>query len=237
MTPEELQEIIDEVLQAVRTNSKTIAQLTEAASAVDGDYIELSGGRKVSIATLKTIFSGGGGGDDYVPTSRTINGNALTTDVTLWSGDIPDLRYGTIEEALVELASKASINSQGVLTTGEEQRLVIKFINTGSEIVTPTVAGVYYNGQTKQVETYKEQGTATISMIVKVFSEAPSTNVIYCDSLTNTMHRWDGTAMVQLSSGGGVEIVQTTGQATDKVMSQKAVSDLIGDVESLLSAI
>lgn len=62
MTPEELQEIIDEVLQAVRTNSKTIAQLTEAVSPDDGDYIELSGGRKVSIATLKTIFSGGGGG-------------------------------------------------------------------------------------------------------------------------------------------------------------------------------
>lgn len=32
-------------------------------------------------------------------------------------------------------------------------------------------------------------------------------------------------------------IVQTTGTATDKVMSQKAVSDLIGNVESLLSSI
>ena len=34
-----------------------------------------------------------------------------------------------------------------------------------------------------------------------------------------------------------VDMVQTTGTATDKVMSQKAVSDLIGDVESLLSTI
>lgn len=32
-------------------------------------------------------------------------------------------------------------------------------------------------------------------------------------------------------------VVQTTGQSTTDVMSQKAVSDIIGDVESLLAAI
>lgn len=87
MTPEELQEIIDEVLLSVRTNSKTIAQLTEAASADDEDYIELSGGRKVSIATLKTIFSGGGGDVTVVQTTgqsttAVMSQKAVTDEVT-----------------------------------------------------------------------------------------------------------------------------------------------------------
>lgn len=37
--------------------------------------------------------------------------------------------------------------------------------------------------------------------------------------------------------GGSINVVQTTGQSTTDVMSQKAVTDLIGDVESALNAI
>lgn len=37
--------------------------------------------------------------------------------------------------------------------------------------------------------------------------------------------------------GGSITVVQTTGQSTTDVMSQKAVTDLIGDVESALNTI
>lgn len=37
--------------------------------------------------------------------------------------------------------------------------------------------------------------------------------------------------------GGGPTVVQTTGQSTSDVMSQKAVTDIIGDVESALNTI
>lgn len=35
-------------------------------------------------------------------------------------------------------------------------------------------------------------------------------------------------------SGGGPTVVQTTGESTTDVMSQKAVTDIIGDVETIL---
>lgn len=37
--------------------------------------------------------------------------------------------------------------------------------------------------------------------------------------------------------GGGVNVVQTTGNSTTDVMSQKAVTDIIGDVETALNII
>lgn len=41
----------------------------------------------------------------------------------------------------------------------------------------------------------------------------------------------------KVSEGGGPTVVQTTGQSTSDVMSQKAVTDIIGDVESALNTI
>lgn len=37
--------------------------------------------------------------------------------------------------------------------------------------------------------------------------------------------------------GGGIEVVQTTGQSTTAVMSQKAVTDIVGNVETALHTI
>ena len=51
------QTIFDAVITALRTNSKTIDQLTPQASLADSDYFELNGGRKVSYATLKSMFA------------------------------------------------------------------------------------------------------------------------------------------------------------------------------------
>lgn len=57
MTEEEIQEIVDLVLQALATNSKTIEQLTNTLSAGDSDYFELSGGRKISFTKLAELVN------------------------------------------------------------------------------------------------------------------------------------------------------------------------------------
>ena len=56
MTSEEKQEIINAVLSSIRTNSKTIAQLTPVTEMSDDDYIELSGGRRVAYSVLMAIL-------------------------------------------------------------------------------------------------------------------------------------------------------------------------------------
>lgn len=56
ITNEERQSIIDSVLSALRTNSALITDLTEVQSIPDGSYIELSGGKRIAAATLKSIL-------------------------------------------------------------------------------------------------------------------------------------------------------------------------------------
>jgi len=53
MTDEEKQEIIEEVLAALKTNGKTIEQLTVVTTMTDTDKFELSGGRYVTYAVLQ----------------------------------------------------------------------------------------------------------------------------------------------------------------------------------------
>ena len=50
---------------------------------------------------------------------------------------------------------------------------------------------------------------------------------------------YNGSWYEKTATGGGptINVVQTTGQSTEDVMSQKAVTDIIGDVESLLNVI
>lgn len=52
MTEQEKQEIINAVLSAIRTNSKTIDQLTAVDAAEDTDVVELGGGKKITVAKL-----------------------------------------------------------------------------------------------------------------------------------------------------------------------------------------
>lgn len=57
MTESEKHVIIDAVLSALRTNSRTIGQLTPVSSLSPSDQIEISGGRRVSYATLAELIS------------------------------------------------------------------------------------------------------------------------------------------------------------------------------------
>lgn len=57
MTNEELQTVVAAVIQSLKTNSKTIAQLTEVHSIDSSDYFEISGGRKVSYGVLLDLLS------------------------------------------------------------------------------------------------------------------------------------------------------------------------------------
>lgn len=57
ITQDELNSIISSVLSSIRTNSKTIEQMTPATSLGETDYFEVSGGKKVSYSVLKELIS------------------------------------------------------------------------------------------------------------------------------------------------------------------------------------
>ena len=57
MTPEELQEVVAAVIAALKTNGKTIDQLTAVTALANSDNLEVSGGKKISFGKLKEIVA------------------------------------------------------------------------------------------------------------------------------------------------------------------------------------
>ena len=57
MTEQEKQSIIDAVLSSIRTNSRSIGQLTAVSTLSEGDFFEVAGGKKVSFAVLRDLVS------------------------------------------------------------------------------------------------------------------------------------------------------------------------------------
>lgn len=57
MTESEKQQIVNLVLQSLKTNSLTIEQLTSITELPDDAYIEVSGGCKISCGDLKKCFN------------------------------------------------------------------------------------------------------------------------------------------------------------------------------------
>jgi len=52
MTENELQEVVAAVIASLKTNGRTIMQLTEATSVTDSDYFEINGGRRIAYSHL-----------------------------------------------------------------------------------------------------------------------------------------------------------------------------------------
>lgn len=102
---------------------------------------------------------------------------------------------------LSDISKKANLNSQNVLATGEEQRLVIKIIPHSEKPVMVTSPGTYFNENTNKMETWIAEGSGSVGTIKLVLSEAPSKNVIYCDADTNTLLRWNNSAMITIMGG------------------------------------
>lgn len=57
LTQEEKQEIVASVLSSVRTNSRTIGNLTPVTSLTDSSQFEINGGKRVSFSLLRTFFT------------------------------------------------------------------------------------------------------------------------------------------------------------------------------------
>lgn len=57
MTEAEENEIVQSVLEAIQTNSKTIDQLTAIEELKDGDYMEVNGGRRIAYKTLCNLVA------------------------------------------------------------------------------------------------------------------------------------------------------------------------------------
>lgn len=80
MTAEEKQEIVSEVLSAIRTNSAQINDLTEVQEVPSGGYIEISGGRRISAQVFLSLIQAAIVDESVNPLITRLNGVEAETE-------------------------------------------------------------------------------------------------------------------------------------------------------------
>ena len=103
-------EIVSRVIAALQTNSVAISDLTQVSTVSSGDYIEVSGGKRIAVsaiidAVIAAIGGGGGGG----------GGSTITVDNELKSNSTNPVQNQVIYTALGGKVAKATSFTAGRL--------------------------------------------------------------------------------------------------------------------------
>ena len=119
MEETELRQIVNEVISALQTNSKTIDQLTAIETLGENDFFEVNGGRKVSYVLLSKII---------VALSKdnilqSILDRDLKTFSTEVSGDNLTLYISTTTKKVSTIIPLATISSAGLLSADDYKQL------------------------------------------------------------------------------------------------------------------
>ena len=95
MTAEEKQQIVSEVLSAIRTNSALITDLTQVSEIPSGSFIELSGGKRIATGDFKSAIQQDILDDAVTPTlnsALSAESTARENADTAMAGDISNLQ-------------------------------------------------------------------------------------------------------------------------------------------------
>lgn len=184
MTTEEKQEIINAVLSAIRTNSKTITQLTPVTEMSDDDYIELSGGRRVSYYRLYEVL--------LAAVEAVVQGNidAMYNAISQLSQSV--VHYSDVGESVPELSG---IN---ILALNQSPLVVFKSMGAAYDGVSRNITigdgEAKYNGTGSSYQ-YNRRGTVGDYPILP--------NRVYFNSYTGRLYKWAGSSFEAI--GGGMD--------------------------------
>ena len=184
MTTEEKQEIINAVLSAIRTNSKTITQLTPVTEMSDDDYIELSGGRRVSYYRLYEVL--------LAAVEAVVQGNidAMYNAISQLSQSV--VHYSDVGELVPELSG---IN---ILALNQSPLVVFKSMGAAYDGVSRNITigdgEAKYNGTGSSYQ-YNRRGTVGDYPILP--------NRVYFNSYTGRLYKWAGSSFEAI--GGGMD--------------------------------
>ena len=184
MTTEEKQEIINAVLSAIRTNSKTITQLTPVTEMSDDDYIELSGGRRVSYYRLYEVL--------LAAVEAVVQGNidAMYNAISQLSQSV--VHYSDVGESVPELSG---IN---ILALNQSPLVIFKSMGAAYDGVSRNITigdgEAKYNGTGSSYQ-YNRRGTVGDYPILP--------NRVYFNSYTGRLYKWAGSSFEAI--GGGMD--------------------------------
>ena len=131
MTEEELQSVTNAVLSSIRTNSKTIDQLTAVETLGEQDFFEVNGGRKISYTVLAGLVSSLSSGSQ-TDLKKLIDNNVLkdvSIDVAESSATLTIKSVGKTITCSIPVATSSKA---GIITAADKVKIDSAYSNSTS---------------------------------------------------------------------------------------------------------
>lgn len=122
ITQDELQSIVSAVLSSIRTNSKTIDQLTPVTSLSDNDFFEINNGKKVAYSVLRDLIASLSSSDQD-SLKALINKNVLSSVSITATESTATLSISQVGKTIATSVPIASTNGAGLMTATDKIKL------------------------------------------------------------------------------------------------------------------
>ena len=128
MTEEELKSIISAVLSSIRTNSKTIDQLTAVETLGESDFFEVNGGRKISYSVLASLISSLAK-DGQTDLKTLIEKNVLKSVSIKTTESTATLTISAVGKTISCSIPIATSNNAGIITAADKLKITTAYDN------------------------------------------------------------------------------------------------------------
>lgn len=221
---QEQQVIFDAVLSSLRTNSKTIEQLTPQTSLGSNDWFELNGGRKVSYTVLRDLIASMSSSDQ--DSLRTLIGKNVLKSVSFDVGEstatLTIKSAGTTISCNVPVATSAKA---GIITALDKVKIQTAYDNGQTAISKANAAQDTANAARTAATGAQNTANAASSAAAAAQSTANAAKAV-----TDTKGQPGGLAT--LDSGGKVPASQLPGYVDDVVEFNAMVSGVTPQMAS-----
>ena len=221
---QEQQVIFDAVLSSLRTNSKTIEQLTPQTTLGSNDWFELNGGRKVSYTVLRDLIASMSSSDQ--DSLRTLIGKNVLKSVSFDVGEstatLTIKSAGTTISCNVPVATSAKA---GIITALDKVKIQSAYDNGQTAISKANAAQDTANAARSAATGAQNTANAASSAAAAAQSTANAAK-----SVTDTKGQPGGLAT--LDSGGKVPAAQLPGYVDDVVEFNAMVSGVTPQMAS-----
>lgn len=211
MTQEEFQSIVNAVLSAIRTNSRTIAQLTAVPSLSDSDSFEVSGGKRVTYGVLKSLIASFSSADTDTLLAqinrKELQSASITTTETTATITIRNVG-GTTISCSVPVATD---NQAGIITATQKVKIDSAYSNAQSAL---TQAGEAKSAvQTLNNKLGTASGIATLDANGKLNSNQVPSNVVTDTELETVEDKADAAQSAADAAQGAADAAQSAAEA------------------------
>lgn len=211
MTQEEFQSIVNAVLSAIRTNSRTIAQLTAVPSLSDSDSFEVSGGKRVTYGVLKSLIASFSSADTDTLLAqinrKELQSASITTTETTATITIRNVG-GTTISCSVPVATD---NQAGIITATQKVKIDSAYSNAQSAL---TQAGEAKSAvQTLNNKLGTASGIATLDANGKLNSNQVPSNVVTDTELEAVEDKADAAQSAADAAQGAADAAQSAASA------------------------